>query len=68
MDTLCTFGLLCIVTRHVRVHHFHPRTGAIEERVLMCPSSTSSGGHLVQMQFPELAHGHEAKSKDPTVK
>lgn len=65
VDALCTFVLLCIVTRHVRVHHFHPRTGVTEERVPMCQSSPSSGGHLVQMQCPELAHGHEAKSKIP---
>lgn len=67
-DTLCTFVLLCIATRHIRVHHFHPRTGVTEERVPLCPSSTSSRGHLVQMQFPQLACGHGAKSKDPTVK
>lgn len=68
VDALCTFVLLCIVTRHARVHHFLPRTGVTEEQVPMCLSRPSSRAHLVQMQFPMLAHGQEAESKDPTVK
>lgn len=45
-----------------------PELVSLWRECFMCLSSTSSRGHLVQMQFPELAHGHEAKSKDPTVK
>lgn len=64
IDTLCTFALPCIVTTHVKVHHVHPRTGVTEEQMFRCLSSTSSRGHLVQLQFLTW---HMAMKQSPKI-
>ena len=68
IDTFCTTCCCALSSDMSMCITFTRELVSFNSEALMCPSNRSSRGHLVQMQLPELEHGHEAKSKTPTVK